>query len=155
MKRHGFGGQPASHGQSLMHRGMGSAGGSQGSGSRVLPGKRMAGNMGNESVTVKNLRVLQVDEPNGIVVVQGMLRSTILCELILIGYLQVVFLDRRTRSSVFRMRGASHGRRDPCRRLSLSQSKSWPRRVYLMLRRQRQSVLRDIDSRRERRHCII
>jgi len=55
-----------------MHRGMGSAGGSQGSGSRVLPGKRMAGNMGNESVTVKNLRVLQVDEPNGIVVVQGM-----------------------------------------------------------------------------------
>ncbi|KAF2833769.1 mitochondrial 54S ribosomal protein YmL9 [Ophiobolus disseminans] len=71
MKRHGFSGQPASHGQSLMHRGMGSSGGSQGSGSRVLPGKRMAGNMGNESVTVKNLRVLQVDEKNGIVVVNG------------------------------------------------------------------------------------
>lgn len=71
MKRHGFGGQPASHGQSLMHRGMGSAGGSQGSGSRVLPGKRMAGRMGNERVTVKNLRVLQVDEANGIVVVNG------------------------------------------------------------------------------------
>ncbi|EUC41361.1 hypothetical protein COCMIDRAFT_106392 [Bipolaris oryzae ATCC 44560] len=71
MKRHGFGGQPASHGQSLMHRGMGSAGGSQGSGSRVLPGKRMPGNMGNESVTVKNLRVLRVDEANGIVVVTG------------------------------------------------------------------------------------
>lgn len=71
MKRHGFSGQPASHGQSLMHRGMGSAGGSQGSGSRVLPGKRMAGNMGNESVTVKNLKVLQVDEANGIVVVNG------------------------------------------------------------------------------------
>jgi large subunit ribosomal protein L3 len=71
MKRHGFSGQPASHGQSLMHRGMGSAGGSQGSGSRVLPGKRMAGRMGNESVTVKNLKVLQVDEENGIVVVNG------------------------------------------------------------------------------------
>ena len=71
MKRHGFSGQPASHGQSLMHRGMGSAGGSQGSGSRVLPGKRMAGNMGNESVTVKNLKVIQVDEKNGIVVVNG------------------------------------------------------------------------------------
>lgn len=71
MKRHGFGGQPASHGQSLMHRGMGSAGGSQGSGSRVLPGKRMAGNMGNESVTVKNLKVLQVDAANGILVVTG------------------------------------------------------------------------------------
>ncbi|KAH7125740.1 mitochondrial 54S ribosomal protein YmL9 [Dendryphion nanum] len=71
MKRHGFSGQPASHGQSLMHRGMGSAGGSQGSGSRVLPGKRMAGNMGNENVTVKNLRVLQIDDVNGIVVVHG------------------------------------------------------------------------------------
>jgi large subunit ribosomal protein L3 len=73
MKRHGFSGQPASHGQSLMHRGMGSSGGSQGSGSRVLPGKRMAGRMGNEHVTVKNLKVLQVDEVNGIVLVNGML----------------------------------------------------------------------------------
>lgn len=71
MKRHGFSGQPASHGQSLMHRGMGSAGGSQGSGSRVLPGKRMAGRMGNESVTVHNLKVLKVDSENGIVVVNG------------------------------------------------------------------------------------
>ncbi|KAF2710636.1 mitochondrial 54S ribosomal protein YmL9 [Pleomassaria siparia CBS 279.74] len=71
MKRHGFSGQPASHGQSLMHRGMGSAGGSQGSGSRVLPGKRMPGRMGNERVTVKNLKVLQVDAENGIVVVNG------------------------------------------------------------------------------------
>ncbi|KAF2662214.1 50S ribosomal protein-like protein L3 [Lophiostoma macrostomum CBS 122681] len=71
MKRHGFGGQPASHGQSLMHRGMGSAGASQGSGSRVLPGKRMAGKMGNEQVTVKNLKVMQVDEANGLVVVNG------------------------------------------------------------------------------------
>jgi len=70
-----------------MHRGMGSAGGSQGSGSRVLPGKRMAGNMGNESVTVKNLRVLQVDEPNGIVVVQGMMQTMIVYGLMLIGYL--------------------------------------------------------------------
>jgi large subunit ribosomal protein L3 len=34
MKRHGWKGQPASHGQSLTHRTMGSAGGSQGSGSR-------------------------------------------------------------------------------------------------------------------------
>lgn len=60
-----------------MHRGMGSSGGSQGSGSRVLPGKRMAGRMGNESVTVKNLRVLQVDEENGIVVVNGMYTTLI------------------------------------------------------------------------------
>jgi large subunit ribosomal protein L3 len=73
MKKHGFSGQPASHGQSLMHRGMGSAGGSQGSGSRVLPGKRMAGKMGNERVTVKNLKIMQVDEVHGLIVVNGML----------------------------------------------------------------------------------
>lgn len=71
MKKHGWGGQPASHGQSLMHRGMGSAGGSQGSGSRVIPGKKMPGRMGGERVTVKNLKVLQVDEANGVLVVSG------------------------------------------------------------------------------------
>lgn len=71
MKRWGFHGQPASHGQSLTHRTMGSSGASQGSGSRVLPGKKMAGNMGGQQVTVQNLRVLKVDAANGIVVVNG------------------------------------------------------------------------------------
>lgn len=71
MKRWGFSGQPASHGNSLTHRAMGSAGASQGSGSRVLPGKKMAGRMGGEQVTVQNLRVLKVDAETGIVVVNG------------------------------------------------------------------------------------
>ncbi|EON62921.1 hypothetical protein W97_02147 [Coniosporium apollinis CBS 100218] len=71
MKKHGWAGQPASHGQSLTHRTMGSAGGSQGSGSRVHPGKNMAGRMGGQRVTVQNLKVLKVDETNGIVVVNG------------------------------------------------------------------------------------
>lgn len=71
MKRHGFSGQPASHGNSLTHRAMGSAGASQGSGSRVLPGKRMAGRMGAENHTVQNLRVMKVDAANGIIVVNG------------------------------------------------------------------------------------
>ncbi|KAF2840698.1 mitochondrial 54S ribosomal protein YmL9 [Patellaria atrata CBS 101060] len=71
MKRWGFSGQPASHGNSLTHRAMGSAGASQGSGSRVLPGKKMAGRMGNKRVTIQNLKVLKVDEPNGLVVVNG------------------------------------------------------------------------------------
>ncbi|KAG9811628.1 hypothetical protein KCU68_g20556, partial [Aureobasidium melanogenum] len=71
MKRWGFHGQPASHGQSLTHRVMGSSGASQGSGSRVLPGKKMPGNMGGQQVTVQNLRVLKVDAANGIVVVNG------------------------------------------------------------------------------------
>ena len=71
MKRWGWGGQPASHGTSLTHRAMGSAGGGQGSGSRVHPGKRMAGRMGGERHTVQSLRVLRVDVEAGIVVVAG------------------------------------------------------------------------------------
>ena len=71
MKRWGWGGQPASHGQSLTHRTMGSAGGSQGSGSRVHPGKKMPGRMGGEMHTVQNLKVMKVDVENGIVVVNG------------------------------------------------------------------------------------
>lgn len=72
MKRWGFHGQPASHGHSLSHRSMGSAGGSQGSGSRVLPGKKMAGRMGNEFVTIQNLKVMKLDDENGLIVVKGM-----------------------------------------------------------------------------------
>lgn len=71
MKRHGFAGQEASHGNSKNHRTMGSAGASQGSGSRILPGKKMPGNMGNERVTVQNLAVLRVDNELGIIVVKG------------------------------------------------------------------------------------
>lgn len=71
MKRWGFGGAPASHGVSLTHRAMGSAGGGQGSGSRVHPGKKMAGRMGGEGHTVQNLKVMKVDPENGIVVVHG------------------------------------------------------------------------------------
>lgn len=71
MKRHGFAGQPASHGNSLAHRVMGSAGQSQGGGSRVLPGKRMPGRMGGQQHTVQNLKVLQVDNELSTVIVAG------------------------------------------------------------------------------------
>ena len=72
MKRHGFSGQPASHGVSLTHRAMGSAGQSQGGGSRVYPGKKMAGRMGGQQVTVQNVKVLKVDDENGLVVLNGL-----------------------------------------------------------------------------------
>ncbi|KAI9794820.1 MAG: 54S ribosomal protein L9, mitochondrial [Peltula sp. TS41687] len=71
MKRHGFAGQPASHGASKVHRAMGSAGQSQGGGSRVYPGKKMAGRMGGEQVTIQNVKVLKVDEEHGIVLLHG------------------------------------------------------------------------------------
>ncbi|KYK61735.1 mitochondrial 54S ribosomal protein YmL9 [Drechmeria coniospora] len=71
MKRHGFKGQGASHGNSKNHRTIGTTGPSQGSGSRVMPGKKMPGRMGNEWVTVQNLKVLQVDNELGVVLVSG------------------------------------------------------------------------------------
>ncbi|CCC07538.1 hypothetical protein SMACR_06740 [Sordaria macrospora] len=71
MKKHGFSGQEASHGNSKNHRTIGSVGGSQGSGSRVLPGKKMPGRMGAQQHTVQNLPVLMVDNELGIVVVKG------------------------------------------------------------------------------------
>lgn len=71
MKRWGFKGQPASHGVSLTHRSMGSAGQSQGGGSRVLPGKKMAGRMGGQQVTTQNVKVMKVDDEKGIVVLNG------------------------------------------------------------------------------------
>lgn len=73
MKRWGFHGQDRSHGASLSHRSMGNTAPGQGGGSRVYPGKKMPGNMGNEQNTVQNLKVLKTDPENGIVIVQGML----------------------------------------------------------------------------------
>lgn len=71
MKRHGFSGQPASHGNSKNHRTIGTSGPSQGGGSRVHPGKKMPGRMGGERVTIQNLRVLKVDNAAGTVVING------------------------------------------------------------------------------------
>jgi large subunit ribosomal protein L3 len=71
MKRWGMHGQDRSHGASLSHRSMGSAGQGQGGGSRVHPGKKMAGNMGGQRNTVQSLKVLQTDRERGLVVVNG------------------------------------------------------------------------------------
>jgi large subunit ribosomal protein L3 len=71
MKKHGFHGQDASHGVSLTHRSMGSAGQSQGGGSRVYPGKKMAGRMGGERVTTQNVKVLKVQPELGVVMLKG------------------------------------------------------------------------------------
>ena len=55
MKRHNFGGLPASHGVSVSHRSPGSIGQRQTPG-RVFPGKRMSGHMGNVRRTIENLQ---------------------------------------------------------------------------------------------------
>ncbi|MBI3997573.1 MAG: 50S ribosomal protein L3 [Armatimonadetes bacterium] len=69
MKRHGFSGQRDSHGVSLMHRAVGSIGSSDVA--RVLPGKRMPGRAGNKRVTVRRLRVVQVDPKRDLLLVRG------------------------------------------------------------------------------------
>jgi large subunit ribosomal protein L3 len=70
MKLHNFGGMPASHGVSRSHRALGSTGQCQDPG-RVFRGKKMAGRMGTERVTVQNLRLLQVDRGRNLLYVLG------------------------------------------------------------------------------------
>ncbi|TPX57068.1 hypothetical protein PhCBS80983_g04104 [Powellomyces hirtus] len=74
MKRWGFKGQSASHGTSLAHRSLGSTG--QIDPGRVWKGKKMAGNMGNDTITVQNLRVMKIDTENNLVYVKGAVPGT-------------------------------------------------------------------------------
>ena len=70
MKRHNFAGLEASHGVSISHRSHGSTGNSQDPG-KVFKGKKMAGHMGAERVTVQNLSVVRTDVEQGIIFVSG------------------------------------------------------------------------------------
>lgn len=69
IKRHGFHGQPASHG-SKMHRRNGAIGNRSTPG-RVFKNMGMPGHMGDERVTTQNLRVVQVREEEGVVLISG------------------------------------------------------------------------------------
>ena len=72
VKRHGFHGGRRTHGQKHSEREPGSIGGSGGrAGGRVAKGIRMAGRMGADRVTVKNLKVLAVDPKAGEIIVSG------------------------------------------------------------------------------------
>jgi large subunit ribosomal protein L3 len=70
MKRHGFAGVGASHGQHRNHRKPGSIGGASTPG-RVFKGQRMAGRMGGDRTSVQNLTVHAVDVEKGLVLVKG------------------------------------------------------------------------------------
>jgi large subunit ribosomal protein L3 len=69
VKRHGFRGGRDSHG-SMFHRAPGSIG-SSAFPSRVFPGMRMGGRMGNDRVTVKNLKIVKVDEAENLIYLRG------------------------------------------------------------------------------------
>jgi len=70
IKRWNFSMQDATHGNSLSHRAPGSIGQNQSPG-RVFKGKKMAGHMGSERVTVQNIEVVRVDVAQGLLMVKG------------------------------------------------------------------------------------
>ncbi|MBI4578708.1 MAG: 50S ribosomal protein L3 [Planctomycetes bacterium] len=73
MRRHGFGGQPASHGTERKHRSPGAIGGmaQRGRGQAVKKGKRMAGHMGHVRRTSRNQELVRVDKDNHLLLVKG------------------------------------------------------------------------------------
>ena len=70
IKRHHFAAQDATHGNSLSHRAHGSCGQRQSPG-RVFKGKRMAGHMGAEKVTIQSLEVVRVDTARNLLLIKG------------------------------------------------------------------------------------
>ena len=70
MKRHGFHGGPRTHGQSDRARAPGSIGAGTDPG-RVFPGKKMAGHMGSNRVTVKRAEVVDVDVERNLLMIRG------------------------------------------------------------------------------------
>ena len=70
MKRHNFKGMRASHGVSISHRAHGSTGQNQNPG-KVFKGKKMAGHLGDEITTTKNLEVLLVDTDKKLILLKG------------------------------------------------------------------------------------
>jgi large subunit ribosomal protein L3 len=73
IKRHGFGGMPGAHGAKKVHREPGSTSSlaSNRGGGRPKKGKKLSGKYGNEQVTIRNLKVVQIDEENNLLLVKG------------------------------------------------------------------------------------
>lgn len=69
VKRHGFHGAPATHGTKHAHREPGSIGATWPQ--RVVKGRRMAGRMGGERVSVRNLKIVKVDTENNLLAIKG------------------------------------------------------------------------------------
>ena len=70
MKRHNFGGGRASHGKNSVMRKAGSVGAGTWPG-RVWPGTRMAGRMGGDNITIKNLKIVKIDDNNNLLFLKG------------------------------------------------------------------------------------
>jgi len=75
MKRWNFGGMRATHGVSVSHRAHGSTGQRQDPG-KTFAGKKMAGHLGQETVTTLNLTVWRIDVERGLILVKGAVPGT-------------------------------------------------------------------------------
>jgi large subunit ribosomal protein L3 len=81
MKRYGFRGGDATHGNSISHRSAGSIGQCQTPG-RVFKGKKMAGHMGDVKRTLQNLSVVRVDEERNLLLVKGSVPGATGCDVV-------------------------------------------------------------------------
>lgn len=81
VKRWNFRTQDATHGNSLSHRAPGSIGQCQTPG-RVFKGKKMAGHLGSERVTVQNLELVRVDTERGLLLIKGAVPGPTGCDVI-------------------------------------------------------------------------
>ena len=70
MRRWGFRGLEASHGVSVSHRSLGSTGQRQDPG-KVFRNKKMPGHMGSETITIQNLKIVEVNDADGYILVKG------------------------------------------------------------------------------------
>jgi len=75
VKRHGFAGGQRTHGQSDRQRAPGSIGGSSYP-SRVFKGQRMAGRMGGDTVTVRNMKVIKIFSDSNLILIKGAVPGT-------------------------------------------------------------------------------
>lgn len=75
VRRHGFGGGQRTHGQSDRQRAPGSIGGSSYP-SRVFKGQRMAGRMGGDTVSVRNLRIVKIFNDSNLILIKGAIPGT-------------------------------------------------------------------------------
>jgi large subunit ribosomal protein L3 len=71
VKRHGFHGGPRSHGQKHSEREPGSIGGGGRAGGKVIKGMRMAGRTGSDRITIKNLKIVGIDNESNTMLVSG------------------------------------------------------------------------------------
>ena len=69
VKRHGFHGGPKTHGQKNRHRAPGSIGATHPQ--HVTKGRRMAGRMGHEMITLKRCKIMQIDAANNLIALRG------------------------------------------------------------------------------------